>query len=61
MIDVLLVIVLFHQGLKNVNEQAYERLAMVYGDICAENRNTRMADLLHTLNIIFFLDTEFLS
>ena len=37
------------QGLKNASEHAYERLALVYGDMCAEDRMTRMADGLYIL------------
>ena len=40
------------QGLKNASEQtehAYERLARVYGDMCGQERMTRMADGLFVL------------
>ena len=32
------------QGLKNASEHAYERLGLVYGDMCGDERMTRMAD-----------------
>ena len=37
------------QGLKNASEHAYERLGRVYGDLCASERMTRMADGLYIL------------
>ena len=37
------------QGLKNASEHAYERLGLVYGDMCAEEKLTRMADGLFVL------------
>ena len=37
------------QGLKNAGEHAYERLALIYGDLCAEEKMTRMADGLYIL------------
>ena len=37
------------KGLKNASEHAYKRLALVYGDMCAEDRMTRMADGLYIL------------
>ena len=37
------------QGLKNAGEHAYERLGRVYGDLCAEEKMTRMADGLYVL------------
>ena len=37
------------QGLRNASEHAYERLARVYGDLCAEEKMTRMADGLFVL------------
>ena len=37
------------QGLKNASEHAYERLARIYGDMCGEERMTRMADGLFIL------------
>ena len=37
------------QGLKNAGEHTYERLALVYGDLCGEERMTRMADGLYIL------------
>ena len=32
------------QGLKNASEHAYEKLARIYGDLCGEEKMTRMAD-----------------
>ena len=37
------------QGLKNAGEHAYERLGRVYGDLCAADKMTRMADGLFVL------------
>ena len=37
------------QGLRNASEHAYERLARIYGDLCAEEKLTRMADGLYVL------------
>ena len=37
------------QGLKNASEHAYERLARIYGDMCRQERMTRMADGLFVL------------
>ena len=37
------------QGLKNASEHAYERLARIYGDLCRDERMTRMADGLFIL------------
>ena len=37
------------QGLRNASEHAYERLARIYGDLCAEEKITRMADGLYVL------------
>ena len=37
------------QGLLNSGEHAYERLARIYGDMCAEEKLTRMADGLYVL------------
>ena len=37
------------QGLKNASEHAYERLGLIYGDLCAEEKMTRMADGLFVL------------
>ena len=37
------------QGLKNASEHAYERLGLIYGDLCSEERMTRMADGLFVL------------
>ena len=37
------------QGLLNSGEQAYERLGRIYGDMCAQERMTRMADGLYVL------------
>ena len=37
------------QGLKNASEHAYERLALIYGDMCEEEKMTRMADGLYVL------------
>ena len=37
------------QGLKNASEHAYERLARIYGDLCMDERMTRMADGLFVL------------
>ena len=37
------------QGLKNASEHAYERLGLVYGDMCAAEKMTRMADGLYVL------------
>ena len=37
------------QGLRNASEHAYERLARIYGDLCMEEKMTRMADGLYIL------------
>lgn len=37
------------QGLLNSGEQAYERLGRIYGDMCADEKMTRMADGLYVL------------
>ena len=37
------------QGLLNSGEHAYERLGRIYGDMCADERLTRMADGLYVL------------
>ena len=37
------------QGLLNAGEHAYERLGRIYGDMCADERMTRMADGLYVL------------
>ena len=37
------------QGLRNASEHAYERLARIYGDLCADEKMTRMADGLYVL------------
>ena len=37
------------QGLKNASEHSYERLGLVYGDMCGEEKITRMADGLYVL------------
>ena len=37
------------QGLRNASEHAYERLARIYGDLCAGEKLTRMADGLYVL------------
>ena len=37
------------QGLRNASEHAYERLARIFGDLCMEERMTRMADGLFIL------------
>merc|ERR1712101_33870 len=37
------------QGLKNASEHAYERLAVIFGDLCREEKMTRHADGLHVL------------
>ena len=37
------------QGLRNASEHSYERLARIYGDMCADERMTRMADGLYIL------------
>ena len=37
------------QGLRNASEHAYERLARIYGDMCGQERMTRMADGLYVL------------
>ena len=37
------------QGLKNAGEHAYERLGRIYGDLCAADKMTRMADGLFVL------------
>ena len=37
------------QGLLNSGEHAYERLARIYGDMCANEQMTRMADGLYVL------------
>ena len=35
------------QGLRNASEHAYERLARIFGDLCMEEKMTRMADGLY--------------
>ena len=35
------------QGLRNASEHAYERLARIFGDLCMNERMTRMADGLY--------------
>ena len=35
------------QGLQNASEHAYERLARIFGDLCMEEKMTRMADGLY--------------
>ena len=37
------------QGLRNASEHSYERLGLVYGDMCGEEKITRMADGLYVL------------
>ena len=37
------------QGLRNASEHSYERLARIFGDLCQEDRMTRMADGLYVL------------
>ena len=37
------------QGLKNASEHAYERLGLMYGDMCYSEKMTRMADGLYVL------------
>merc|ERR1711891_108999 len=37
------------QGLRNASEHAYERLARIFGDLCGEEKMTRMADVLFIL------------
>ena len=37
------------QGLRNASEHSYERLGLVYGDLCGEEKMTRMADGLYIL------------
>ena len=37
------------QGLKNASEHDYEKLARIYGDLCGEEKMTRMADGLFIL------------
>ena len=37
------------QGLRNASEHGYERLARIFGDMCADERMTRMADGLYIL------------
>ena len=37
------------QGLKNASEHAYERLGLIYGDMCGDERMTRVADGLYVL------------
>ena len=37
------------QGLRNASEHAYERLARIFGDMCSDERMTRMADGLYIL------------
>ena len=37
------------QGLKNVSEHAYERLAVIFGDLVRQEKMTRHADGLHVL------------
>ena len=37
------------QGLKNASEHAYERLAVIFGDLCRQEKMTRHADGLHVL------------
>ena len=41
------------QGLLNSDAHAYERLGLIYGDMCAEERMTRMADGLYVLGNTF--------
>merc|ERR1711994_364110 len=41
------------QGLLNAGEHAYERLGYIYGDMCAEEKMTRMADGLYVLGNTF--------
>ena len=37
------------QGLRNASEHSYERLSRIFGDLCMEERMTRMADGLYIL------------
>ena len=37
------------QGLRNPSEHGYERLVRIFGDMCADERMTRMADGLYIL------------
>ena len=37
------------QGLKNAGEHAYERLGRIYGDLCAKDKMTRMADGIYVI------------
>ena len=37
------------QGLRNASEHAYERLARIFGDLCGDEKMTRMADGLYVL------------
>ena len=37
------------QGLRNASEHAYERLARIFGDLCGEEKMTRMADGFYVL------------
>ena len=37
------------QGLRNASEHAYERLARIFGDMCSDEKMTRMADGLYVL------------
>ena len=41
------------QGLRNASEHASERLARIYGDLCADEKMTRMADGLYVLGDTF--------
>ena len=41
------------QGLLNSGEHAYERLARIYGDMCSDERMTRMADGIYVLGNTF--------
>ena len=48
------------QGLRNASEHAYERLARIFGDLCGEEKMTRMADGLYVLgNTLEILETNF--
>ena len=46
----LLVYTVAPQGLLNSGEQAYERLGRIFGDMCADEKMTRMADGLYVLS-----------
>ena len=49
----LLVYTVEPQGLMNSGEHAYERFGRIYGDLCANEKLTRMADGLYVLGNTF--------